>query len=144
MRPLLWKSSLRYFLRHPWQSGLSILAVALGVGVVVSIDLINESAKRSFEHSIDSLSGRATHQVVPLSGDLSESLYTRLRLDLNLRQTAPVVEGSLSLPDYPGKTIRVLGIDPFVEKPFRRYLTSWQLDFENLKRFISQPRSMLP
>ena len=143
MRPLLWKSSLRYFLRHPWQSGLSILAVALGVGVVVSIDLINESAKRSFEHSIESLTGKATHQIVPLSGDLSESLYTRLRLDLNLRQTAPVVEGSLSLPDYPGKTIRVLGIDPFVEKPFRRYLTSWQLDFENLKRFISQPRSML-
>ena len=143
MRPLLWKSSLRYFLRHPWQSGLSILAVALGVGVVVSIDLTNESAKRSFEHSIESLGGRATHQVVPVSGDLSESVYTRLRLDLNIRQIAPVVEGSLSLPDFPGKTIRVLGIDPFVEKPFRRYLTSWQLDFENLKRFISQTRSMI-
>ena len=143
MKPLLWKSSLRYFLHHPWQLGLSILAVALGVGAVVSIDLTNESAKHAFSLSIESLTGKATHQIVPLSGDLPESLYTRLRLELGFHQSAPLVEGSLLLPDHPGKTLRVLGIDPFAETPFRRYLTGIGSDFENLTRFISQPRSML-
>jgi putative ABC transport system permease protein len=33
---LLIKTSVRYLLRHPWQVGLSILGVALGVAVVVA------------------------------------------------------------------------------------------------------------
>ena len=37
MPSILWRSSLRYLLRHPVLMGLSILGVALGVGVVVSM-----------------------------------------------------------------------------------------------------------
>ena len=31
----------RYLLRHPWQTGLMILGIALGVSVMVAIDLAN-------------------------------------------------------------------------------------------------------
>ena len=31
MSLILWRSSLRYLVQHPWQVGLSILGVALGV-----------------------------------------------------------------------------------------------------------------
>jgi putative ABC transport system permease protein len=44
----LWLSSLRYLIGHPWQVGLAVLGVSLGVAVVVSIDLANQSAKRAF------------------------------------------------------------------------------------------------
>ena len=48
MSRLLWRASLRYLLRHPWQIGLSLVGVALGVAVVVAIDLANSSAQRAF------------------------------------------------------------------------------------------------
>ena len=44
----LWRASVRYSLRHPWQLGLSLLGIALGVAVVVSIDLSIDSARRAF------------------------------------------------------------------------------------------------
>ena len=57
--PLLWRSSLRYLARHPWQFGLAVLGVALGVAVVVSIDLANASAGRAFTLSTEAVTGRA-------------------------------------------------------------------------------------
>ena len=63
MSSLLTRSSLRYLLRHPWQFGLAVLGVALGVAVVVSIDLANASARRAFTLSTEAVTGRATHQV---------------------------------------------------------------------------------
>jgi putative ABC transport system permease protein len=41
-----------------------VLGVALGVAVVVSIDLANASARRAFTLSSEAVTGRATHQVV--------------------------------------------------------------------------------
>ena len=46
MTPLLLRASRRYLTRHPWQIGLAILGVALGVAVVVAVDLANGSALR--------------------------------------------------------------------------------------------------
>ena len=46
-RPLA-RLALRHLARHPWQLGLAVLGIALGVAVAVSIDLANESARRAF------------------------------------------------------------------------------------------------
>ncbi|MBF0277292.1 MAG: ABC transporter permease [SAR324 cluster bacterium] len=143
MKPILWKSSFRYFLHHPWQLCLSILGVALGVGIVVSIDLTNESAKRSFALSVESLTGRATHQITGISGDLPETVYTQLRVEEGMRNSAPLVEGTLSLPDYPGTSFRILGIDPFAERPFRGYLNSIQSNPRFLPNFVGNTRGIL-
>ena len=48
MSGLLRRSSVRYLLRHPGQLALAVAGVALGVAVVVSIDLANASASRAF------------------------------------------------------------------------------------------------
>ena len=55
MSRLLWRASLRYLLHHPWQIGLSFVGVALGVAVVVAIDLANSSAQRAFFLSTESV-----------------------------------------------------------------------------------------
>jgi len=36
--PLVWRASLRHLLRHPWQTGLCVVGIALGVAVVLAID----------------------------------------------------------------------------------------------------------
>ena len=138
---LLWRSSLRYLGRHPWLAGLSVLGVALGVAVVVAIDLANASASRAFELSAATVTGQATHQVVSTTPQgLDEEVYRKMRVEGGLRQTAPVVEGHAKVPALPGRTFRVLGIDPLAEAPFRPYLSGKGMD---LSAFMARPRTAL-
>ncbi len=122
MTPTLFKTSWRHLLRHPWQIGLAILGVALGVAVVVSIDLTNDSARRAFALSTESVAGRATHQIVGGPSGLDEGLYRQLRIDLDMRASAPLVQGYAAAPDLPGLTLHILGVDALAESEFRPYL----------------------
>ncbi|MEQ8329748.1 MAG: FtsX-like permease family protein [Longimicrobiales bacterium] len=119
---LLRRASVRHLLRHPAQVGLSVLGVALGVAVVVSIDLAIQSARVGFRVSAETVAGRATHHVSGGLEGLDESLLARLRVDVGVEAAAPVVEGLASADALPGMALRVVGVDPFSEGPFRPYL----------------------
>ncbi|MCY4654870.1 MAG: ABC transporter permease [Dehalococcoidia bacterium] len=119
MTTLLWVSGLRHLLRHPWQMALSVLGITLGVAIVVAIDLGNQSAKRAFSLSSDAVAGRATHQIIGGPGGLPEDIYTMLRVELGIRDSAPLVEGHAYLEDE--RVLRILGMDPFADSLFRPY-----------------------
>ena len=120
MNRLLWLSGMRHLLKHPWQMALSVLGITLGVAIVVAIDLGNQSAKRAFGLSRDAVVGKATHQIVGGPGGLSEDVYTMLRLELRVRNSAPLVEGYGYLEDE--RALRVLGVEPFADSQFRPYI----------------------
>jgi putative ABC transport system permease protein len=124
MSGLLWRASRRHLQRHPWQIGLSVVGIALGVAVALSIHLANDSARRAFELATQAVTGRATHQIVGGPSGLAESVYRTVRVDLGARRAAPVVEGDAAAPDFPGRIFHVFGIDPFAEEPFRPHLTT--------------------
>src|SRR5919197_4533099 len=127
---------------HPWQLGLAIVGIARGVAVAVSIDLANGSALRAFGLATEAVSGRATHQLLGGPSGLPDDLYRRLRIDLGVRRAAPVVEGDVAMFAEPagapatgsvgyemaigraGRSLHLLGIDPFVDSDFRPYLGS--------------------
>ncbi len=119
MSLLLWRASLRFLMRHPLQMCLSVLGVTLGVATVVAIDLANQSAKRAFSISADAIAGKATHRIIGGPRGLPDDTYRHLRMELGVRQSTPVVEGYATLPN--GSVLRLLGIDPFTEAPFRSY-----------------------
>ena len=140
MSRLLWRASLRYLLHHPWQIGLSLVGVALGVAVVVAIDLANSSAQQAFFLSTESVVGRATHQIVGGSRGIPEEIFRALRIEAGVRLAAPVVEGDVAAPEYPGRTFRLFGIDPFAEAPFRPYLAGMSSGAQrDLVAFLTQP-----
>jgi putative ABC transport system permease protein len=149
MNSTLLRTSLRYLLRHPWQVGLCVLGVALGVAVIVAIDLANASAQRAFELSTESVAGRATHQVVGGPSGLDEALYRAIRLDAGLRQSAPLIEGYVNAPALDGLTMQVLGVDPLAEAPFRSYLAgagenvAARTSAVDLAAFMTQPSTAL-
>ena len=144
MSRVLWRASLRYLLRHPWQMGLSFVGVALGVAVVVAIDLANTSAQRAFLLSTDSVVGRATHQIVGGSRGIPEDIFRAVRIEAGVRLAAPVVEGDVAAPDYPGRTFRVLGVDPFAEAPFRPYLAGLNSRGQTaLVSFLTRPATAI-
>jgi putative ABC transport system permease protein len=137
---LLQRSSLRYLLQHPWLMGLSVLGVALGVAVVVAIDLANVSAERAFALSAETVAGKATHQVVGAGASLDDDVYRRLRVEQRYRQAAPVVQGYATVPGS-NRTFQLLGVDPFAEGPFRPYVgPGSELD---LGTFMARPNTAL-
>ena len=120
----LWRTSIRRALRRPFQYILFVLGIAIGVAMMVSVDLANRSATRAFELSTDAITGRTTHQIVPNGGTpLDEEIYIDLRRRLGYRVAAPVVEGFVSAPDLGDQPFRLLGVDPIAEPPFRSYFS---------------------
>ena len=129
MNNILFRSSRHFFLRHPWQLGLAVTGIALAVAVVVSVDLVNQSARYSFERSTETIVGRATHRIVGGPAGLDERLYTRMRVDHGVRDIAPVIEAHVTLEkNEKRETLTLLGLDPFAERTFREY--AW---FNNLQ-----------
>ena len=72
---LLRRASLRFYLRHPWQLGLAITGISLGVGVYVSVSLANDSAARAFDVAAAEVRGAITHRLLPLDGSLDERSF---------------------------------------------------------------------
>ena len=148
-RAVILRLGLRYISRRLFQSLLFIIGVALGVAVVIAIDLANGSASRAFSLSTESITGRATHQIIGSSDGISTELYTDIRLDLGIRLSAPIVSELVRAVDVP-QPLRLLGIDPFAEPPFRNYLSTIEVigeddisSFEALNRFIAEPSTIL-
>ena len=138
---LLWQSSLRFLLQHPWHFLLSILGVALGVAMVISIDLSNSSAQRAFSLSAEALTGKATHQIQGSGDFLSDQVYKDLRLTAGYRNSAPVIDGYGRVQGL-DRTFQILGVDPIAEGPFRDF--SSQDGGIDLAKFITgQPTAVI-
>ena len=135
-------AGLRTLSRHPLQLAFGLVGVALGVAAVFSIDLANESARRAFRISSQTVAGKATHRIVGGPSGLEEALYATLRRHGFLRTIAPVVEGYARVPARPGITLHILGVDPFAEAPFRNYTpgTSAGADIPSL---LTRPGTVL-
>ena len=124
MKPaLLTKIGITYYQKSPLQVLLSILGIGLGVALVVSIDIANSSVERSFQLSTENLTGKATHQIVGTYGDIDQSIYIKLRTELGIRPSAPVIVGNGLVKELDQKRIQLLGIDPLAEKGFLHYNT---------------------
>jgi len=109
-------------MRHPGQLLLAVLGVGLGVAVVVALDLAIQSSRAAFRASSEMVAGRATHAVLGGPDGLPDSAFLSVRVRAGIRGSAPVVEGRLTSTELPGRSIRVLGVDPLSEGPVRPYL----------------------
>lgn len=108
--------------RRPLQSLFLVIGVAIGVAMIVAIDLANGSAERAFALGTETVTGRATHQIIGGPTGLDEQIYTQLRREIGYRASAPVVESYVTALQLDAQPMRLLGIDPFAEAPFRSYL----------------------
>lgn len=144
MIPIIVRLALRYINRRFFQSAMFVLGVALGVGVVVAIDIANSSASRAFSLSSESIVGRATHQILGGPNGFATAIYTRLRLELGIRLSAPVATEFARVAGS-DQTLRLLGVDPLAEPPFRSYLAGAdaETDWKALNRLIAEPGAVV-
>ncbi|HET6821128.1 MAG TPA: FtsX-like permease family protein [Anaerolineales bacterium] len=142
--------SLRTLLRHPIQFAIMTLGIALGVAVMVGIDIANASAARAFDLSTAAVTGRATHAIVAGAQGIDESLYVRLRTDPRWHlqiESAPIVIAHAVSPQLDEVPFTLLGVDPFAEAPFRSYLGAGGTDqgprTEAIASLLTVPGSVL-
>ena len=109
----VWRLFFRLFLRPLAQekvrTALTVLAVALGVGVVVAIDLAGNAATGSFRSSVETLAGRADFEVTAVGGVPDEVLVKLVTLPYPLRVHARI-EDSAILANT-GETVPLIGVD---------------------------------
>jgi putative ABC transport system permease protein len=134
-------TGLRDLVRRPLHTGLMVTGVALGVAVVIAIDLANASAKRGFQRSTEALTGRATHHVLGGPSGLPQEVLRRIRVEAGLRAAAPVVEGYATALDLERQPLHVLGLDPLSDAPFRDHLGGGSLAEPGFARFFVDPRA---
>jgi putative ABC transport system permease protein len=95
--------------REPVRTSLTILAVALGVGVVIAIDLAGQSAAGSFHSSLESLTGKSDLEILQ-TGGLDERILAKLvQLPYAFRFT-PRIEDFASI-NGKGEAFPFLGLD---------------------------------
>lgn len=136
--PALCRIAWRRLRKKPFQYVLLVLGIALGVAMIVAVDLANRSAMRAFDLSAEAVTGKATHRL--LSGNargFDQQIYIDLR-KAGYDLTAPVVEGYLRAGKMGNHPMRLMGVDPFAEPVFRPYLWAQQ-DFVTASKFLTRP-----
>ena len=106
---LLFRLIVRPMLRDRARALLTVSAVALGVAVIVAVDLAGEASMGSFRSSLESLQGRASYEVTQVGG-IPDTVYGRLvRLEEPL-DFSPRIEGFALLPAT-GEEVALFGVD---------------------------------
>ncbi len=142
-RPL-WRLAWQRIRQRPLQYVLCILGIALGVAMMVSIDLANGSAQRAFAISTDAVTGRTTHRIVAVSPTgVDESVYSQLRREFNQIPASPVVEGYALVEELEAQPYRLVGLDLFAESPFRSYFGDVESQGAGFVQFLTDPDAVV-
>jgi len=119
--PIFMSLVLRPMLRDKMRTLLTIAGIAVGVSVLVAIQLSNDSALRAFSESVDAVAGKANYQIVSEAVPLDENTLIELqRFWTSGLRFAPVIdiEGTAAPA---GQPIRILAVDLFSDLHFRDY-----------------------
>ncbi len=121
---ILWLLLRRFSLRHwkeaPWQSGLLVLILALGVAVYFSIRLANRAVLASFRNFTDLITEQSDWILKSPAGELNDTILPELRRALGSEPVhlVPIAETTAteppSSPDEPigqRRTYQILGVD---------------------------------
>lgn len=140
----LWRMAWKRLRQRPLQYALCILGIALGVAMMVSIDLANGSAQRAFGLSTDAITGRTTHRIVAISPQgVPNPVFSDLKQQFGPIQAAPVVEGYAVVDELDQQAFRLVGVDLFSEGPFRGYFDNMEGEGNGFVQFFTRPGSVV-
>ena len=119
------KAFLRYLPRRRGLSILQLLGIACGVAAAAGMALSSRAALSSFSLAVEFLKGKATHSIERPAGPMEETILADLMRDPAVTSFSPVIDRTVKL--NVGETVRLLGIDPFLDRPLRPELSRVRL-----------------
>lgn len=110
-------------LDNPARTLLVLGGIAVGVALMVAIQIINVTALTSFRRSIEAIAGPADLQIRLGMGEVgfSEDLLDDVRGQPGIKTVVPVVRGTVSLAADPSYTLQLFGTDLVAEETLDRY-----------------------
>ena len=114
---VLYRLIVRPLITDPLRALLTVAAVALGVAVIVAVDLASEASMGSFRSSLESLQGSASYEITQVGG-IPETAYGELaRLEEPLA-FSPRIESFALVPET-GERVPLFGVDLVGDTRFR-------------------------
>ncbi|MGF1571662.1 MAG: FtsX-like permease family protein [Sumerlaeia bacterium] len=107
---LIW----RYITHEKLRSVLTLMGIALGVAILVAIDLTSQSAVSEFRNTVDQVAGKAQITVRPNGADLDPNLVSVLQQHPLVENASPLIQGYISVPQKNSARqieVLVLGVD---------------------------------
>ena len=110
---IFWRLMIKPLAREPVRTALTIFAVALGVAVVLAMDLAGEAATGSFHSSLETLSGEQNFEITA-TGGVPEEIAGKLATLPYDWQVTPRMEDYAVLAKEK-KTLPLIGLDLIAE-----------------------------
>jgi putative ABC transport system permease protein len=118
---LFYRLILRPLFHEPLRTALTILAVALGVAVVLAIDLAGNAAAGSFRSSVETLMGDSDLEVTSTGGVPDSVVGTLATLPYSIR-VRPRIQDFVTVVAT-GQTVPLIGIDLIGESADQQIVT---------------------
>ena len=118
---------LRPLLQERARTLTTSVGIALGVAVVIAIQLTNHSSVRGFETALETVAGKAAVEIIGVGG-IDETLLPKLGWLREYGTASPVIEGEMALVQGRARSVRraealrVLGVDILRDLSVRQYL----------------------
>ncbi len=113
----------RDLMRNWIRTGLTVVGIALGVAVMLAINLANGTALSRFRESIDLVAGKSNLEIHALAGsEVNQNLLRNLQWlwGEDVKFTA-VIDESAVVPGLHPEIVQVLGVDMFADPAFRPF-----------------------
>jgi putative ABC transport system permease protein len=123
---------------------MTVTGICLGVAAIVSIGIVNKSVLRSFEDSINRVTGRAALQVTGAASGFPEDLIDRVQKVPGVEYAVPVIDTQGILVGARERALMILGVDVLQDSNIRNYkLTDESADIPDPLLFLARPDSIL-
>jgi len=108
---------------------LQVLGIACGVAAVIGMVFSSRAALSSMSCAIRFLNGSATHSMERVVGPMDQSILGSLIDDPAVKRFSPAIDRTIRLEN--GEPVRVLGVDPFLDRAIRPEMVRLQLGSGN-------------
>jgi len=121
---------------------LTIVGIALGVAVFISIRISIHSALDAFKSTVDHVAGRSHLEIASHSNGFDENLFLKARATEGVLAATPLVQYVAQCAQPINEPLLLLGIDIFSDQQFRDYRIQGRTDNEVLLQFLLEPRAI--
>jgi len=134
---------LRPLIRDPFRTLITILGVAVGVAVFLSIRLANQQTMMSFTESVDLVLGRADAVIRAEGMEFDETHFEKLHALRKEIKAYPVIEG-YGIESTSGEVVEIIGTDLLQDSGIRDFsLKTIEKDLKGLLPLIMDPTGVI-
>lgn len=141
---LLRRISLKHIRHQKNRTVIAFCGITLGVATMAAIDIVNASVLRSFEDSINHITGKAVLQVTDAESGFPEAMLERVQNVPGVEFALPVIQTTALFSDGSRRSFVILGVDALQDHQIRSYkLSDENADIPDPLLFLARPDSLL-